>query len=181
MADLPLLATARLRLRPYEEGDVDILHALWTEPDVRRWLRDDRVISREQAAREVREAVDRFTTHGFGEWVVEPGEESREESRAIGFCGLRFVTGTPEIEILYGLAPDCWGRGLATEAAREVLRFGFEECRLARVTGCADAPNAASLRVLEKLGMRFERRETRGSLDLVYYGLTRAEWPAAAR
>ncbi len=177
MADLHVLATQRLRLRPYEERDVDALYALWIDADVRRWMRDDRVITREQAALEVRESIDRFTTHGFGEWVLLP----REEPRVIGFCGFRFVTGTPEIEILYGLAPDCWGKGLATEAAREVLRFGFAECRLARVTGSADAPNTASLHVLEKIGLRFARRELRGSLDLVDYALTRAEWAAAAR
>ncbi len=175
------IQTPRLRLRPYVEADVDALHALWIDPDVRRWLRDDKIISREQAEQEVREAIARFGTHGFGEWVVEP----RGEARAIGFCGLRFVAGTPEIEILYGLAPDRWGQGLATEAARAVLRFGFEQCGLARVTGNADAPNAASVRVLEKLGMRFERRELRGDLDLVFYGYAledfRSSYPITPR
>ena len=166
------IQTQRLRLRPYAEADVDALHALWIDPEVRRWLRDDKVISREEAKQEVRDAIARFRTHGFGEWIVEP----RGEPRPIGFCGFRFVAGTPEIEILYGLAPDCWGRGLATEASRAVLGFGFEQCGLSRVTGNADVPNAASVRVLEKLGMGFERREQRGDLDLVFYGLAREDF-----
>jgi ribosomal-protein-alanine N-acetyltransferase len=169
MSAAPRFETARLRLRPYTAGDVGDLHRLWIDPEVRRYLRDGEVISRQQAASEVRDGIARFAAWGFGEWAVFP----REEERLIGFCGFRFVAGTPEIELLYGLAADCWGQGLATEAARAVLRFGFEERRLSRITASADRPNAASVRVLEKLGMCFERCARRGELELVFYALTR--------
>jgi RimJ/RimL family protein N-acetyltransferase len=65
------------------------------------------------------------------------------------------------VELLYGLYQNFWGRGLATEAARAVLRFGFEEVGLEEILACADLDNPASVRVMERLGMSYagERRE----------------------
>ena len=91
----------------------------------------------------------------------------------VGFCGL-FLTGDPpEVELLYGIAPPVWGQGLTTEAARAVLRYGFEELRLVRIVASADVPNVASLRVLEKLGMIFSRRMRTEYGEVVYFVLTR--------
>ena len=76
------------------------------------------------------------------------------------------------MELLYGILPDYWGQGLTTEAAAEVLRFGFEACRMDRVLASTDTPNQRSVRVLQRLGMVFEaRREYRG-LDTVFYRIT---------
>ena len=74
----------------------------------------------------------------------------------IGFCGLRRLDDASGVEVLYGIAPAHWGRGLATEVAFAVLRYGFEEAGLGHILGIADKENAASRRVLEKIGMTFE-------------------------
>jgi ribosomal-protein-alanine N-acetyltransferase len=161
----------RVRLRPYTLEDVDDLYRLWTDPEVRRYLWDDVLISREQAASVVRASIACFETRGFGQWVVLP----RSGERLIGFCGFRLFGDPPDeqIELLYGVAPAYWGQGLATEAARAALRFGFEECGFDRVYAGADPPNAASFRVMEKLGMSFSRRTHINGIEAIYYVLSR--------
>ena len=150
----PRITTARLRFQPFTLDDIDTLHHLWTDPDVRRYLWDDQSISRETAEEVVRGSLASFQEHRFGFWTLRLLEN---EAPISGFCGLRFFDDPPEIEILYGVAPAHWGKGLATEAARAVLRYGFEELQLAKIWGGADAPNIASVRVLEKLGMTYEK------------------------
>lgn len=163
------IETRRLRLSPYGLGDVDDLHRLWTHPEVRRYLWDNTVISQERAASVVQESIACFEAHGFGQWVVRP----RIGETLIGFCGFRFFGERQKVELLYGITPAYWGRGLAPEAAGAVLRFGFEECGFDRVYAGADPPNAASFRVMEKLGMRLVGRRHVDGLEAIYYELTR--------
>lgn len=163
------LETRRLRLRPCGVEDVDDLHRLWTAPEVRRFLWDDAVISRERAASVVRGSIASFEAHGFGQWVVLP----RRGETLIGFCGFRYFGEQQEVELLYGIEPAYWGRGLATEAAGAILRFGFEKCGFDLVYAGADPPNAASFGVMKKLGMEFYRRMRVNGLEAIYYGLPR--------
>jgi len=170
---LPLIETARLRLRPFMPDDLDALHRFWTDPEVRRYLWDDLTISREQVEAVLQSSLVSFQTHDFGHWAV---IHARRGS-LIGFCGLRCTGDPSEVELLYGIAPPYWGQGLATEAARAVLRYGFEEKQLARIIASADTPNVASVRVLEKAGMRFERHgRTDTGGDLVYFAMSREEF-----
>ncbi len=159
--------TERLSLRSYAMQDVDPLHRLWTDPAVRKYLWDDQLIARERAAEEVRSAMACFETRGFGQWLV------LERDAPIGFCGLRPFGEPPEVEILYGLAPGRWGRGFATEAARAVLRYGFEDCGFAQLFAGADPPNTASFRVMERLGMKPVRRARSGDSGALYYAVSR--------
>ena len=166
----PQLDTARLHLRPFSLDDIDTLHRLWTNPDVRRYLWDDEIIPRETAEAVVRSSLTSFQEHRFGFWVLTiPNEET-----VIGFCGLRFFDDPPEVEILYGLDPTHWGKGLATEAAQAILRYGFEQLGLTQIWGGTDAPNVASIRVLERLGMTYQKTVSMPLGEGPYYSLTRA-------
>jgi RimJ/RimL family protein N-acetyltransferase len=77
------IETARLRLRPFRLDDVDVLHRLWTEPEVRQYLWDGDVIKRERVESMVKTSLKSFADHGFGLWAVLP----RDENILIGFCG----------------------------------------------------------------------------------------------
>jgi ribosomal-protein-alanine N-acetyltransferase len=169
---LPLLETPRLLLRPSAHADLDALHRLWTDPKVRRYLWDNVIIPKERTASFLQESVECFERHGFGQWTV----CFRGYDSLIGFCGFRFLDNTPEIEILYGMAPAYWGQGLATEAAAAVLRYGFDVLRFTRVVADADPPNVASFRVMEKLGMRYTRRGYRHNVEVITYTLARADF-----
>jgi RimJ/RimL family protein N-acetyltransferase len=109
------------------------------------------VISREKAEETVRAGIESFDRHGFGFW----GLRERDRKELIGFCGLRTVEPGDDVEILYGIAPPLWGRGYATEAARALLAWAFRETGRTKIFAGADAGNRASLRVMEKIGMRY--------------------------
>lgn len=166
----PQIITARLRFQPFTLDDVDALHSVWTEPDVRRYLWDDKVISRETTEEVVRASLASFQEHRLGFWTL---RLLVNEATVMGFCGLRFFADPPEVEILYGITPAHWGQGLATEAAKAVLRYGFEELQLSKIWGGADAPNLASIRVLQKLGMTYEKTVPMPLGEGPYYSLHR--------
>lgn len=96
-----------------------------------------------------------FEEHGFGLWAA----ELRETGGFIGFAGLSVPTFeapfTPCVEIGWRLAFEYWGKGLATEAANEVLRFGFQTLRLDEIVSFTVAGNTRSRRVMEKIGMTY--------------------------
>lgn len=119
---------------------------------MRKFFWDDEVISRIRVEAAIREAIESFGRHSFGLWVAEG-----EDGALLGFCGLRHLDDEPEVEILYSASPHEWNRGLATEMAVAMLRYGFERASLPLILGMADAANTASRRVLEKSGMTFER------------------------
>ena len=171
------IMTARLRLRPCEPGDIDVLHQLWIDPVVRRYLWDDSAITREQAAAVVASSLEHWSTYGYGQWVM----LQREHEKPIGFCGFRPAEWTPHPELLYGLAPSYWKQGLATEAVTAILQFGFETLGFDRVVAATDVPNTASVRVMEKAEMAFERRGMLNGLHTLFYSISSADFQRATR
>ncbi|MDX1649833.1 MAG: GNAT family N-acetyltransferase [Myxococcota bacterium] len=182
-AAAPRLRTARLRLRSWRPEDRAPFAAMNADPRVMRFMprRLDRAAS-DRLADRIEEG---FARRGFGLWAVAvPGETA-----FAGFVGLT-VPGprlpfSPCVEIGWRLAAELQGRGYATEAAREVLRFAFEEAGLSDVVSFTAAANAPSRRVMEKLGMRRDPAEDflHPGLDAddplrphVLYRLPRAHW-----
>jgi len=166
MASPFILQTERLWLRPFAREDVDVLHRLWTDPDVRRYLWDDMIIERDRAAGEVEDSIASFRDKGFGMWVV----LLAGATEVSGFAGFRLFGSPPtKKELMYGIAPHLWGRGYASEATRALLRFGFEKLDEERIYARTDPPNAASMKVMEKAGMTFAGRQYEGDVELVTY------------
>jgi len=168
----PKLRTERLRLRPISLDDTDALHALWTIPAVRRYLWDDQVLSRDSVVEIVTRSCESFERHGFGYFAL----EFAQHEGLVGFCGHRVSEASPDIELLYGIHPRHWGEGLVAEAARVVLRHGFEQCDITRVVAATDTPNQQAVRVLQKLGMVFDCRKQFHGLDTVFYSMDRADF-----
>lgn len=167
------LETARLRLRPCRAEDVGLLHRLWTEEGVRRFLFDGREISPDEARSFVDASLENFGRHGYGLWLA----FARGGGGLVGFAGfLRSEAEAPSL--VYGVRPDFWGRGYATEAARAVLDYALESLGVPSVRAEVDEPNAESARVLEKLGMRRTGRALVEGRPLVYFEVYRR--PTAA-
>lgn len=98
----------------------------------------------------------------------------RERAASIvGFCGFWHFHQPPQLELLYGLASSAWHRGLATEAAAAMIRYGFDALSFARADASTDAANVASVRVRERAGMTFWKREMTNGLDTIYYSISR--------
>jgi RimJ/RimL family protein N-acetyltransferase len=152
----PSVCTERLLLRPWRPAeDLYPLAALNAEPEVMRWITPNRPLRREESAELLDRLVRHWDDHGFGLWAVQPRDGG---AGCIGFAGLAIPSFLPAVlpavEVGWRLAPAWWGRGLATEAARASVRYGFETLGLQTIVSIIDPGNAASLRVAAKLGMR---------------------------
>ncbi|HLL01177.1 MAG TPA: GNAT family N-acetyltransferase [Myxococcaceae bacterium] len=171
------IRTARLLLRPFRPQDEEPLFHLWNEPQVGRYLWDGQPVSREVVRQQIALSEQDFRQRGLGEFCIFLAEHPEA---LIGFCGLRAIDGVTDIEVLYGLRPEYWNQGLATEAARAVLRFGFEQAGLEEIFAGADFDNTASIRCMERLGMTDvgERRVGPEALPARYYRLRRQDFAA---
>ena len=114
---------------------------LWTQPDMRRFLWDDVIISRDRAADEVERGLQNAGQHGIGYWVI----ESQKENDLLGFCGLRLIDNGPEIELMYGLERAYWGKGLASEASRAALAWLWNSTGYSRVYACESGPPGSAM------------------------------------
>jgi len=169
----PSLTTERLRLVPCAEEHVDRLQAILIEPGVRRYLLDDAIVSRDWVVDLVASSRRTFEEERCGLWCL---MASREGDALVGLAGLRRFPGAREPQLVYALDPAFWGRGLATEASRAVIDYTFEELGFAELLASTDPPNAASVAVMERLGMRFLEAGSASGHRLVFYRIGRADW-----
>lgn len=169
------IETDRVLLHPLSAADAAALHRLWTRPHVRRYLWDDVVTPETETTRILQQSTRLFVERGFGLW----GVRRRGQRALVGFAGYWYFRDPPERELLIGIAPEHWGKGLAPEVGTALIRFAFEELAFTAVRASTDVPNRASVRVMEKLHMTFERRAEISGLDTVFYALPRTQWHAA--
>ncbi|HEU5420119.1 MAG TPA: GNAT family protein [Streptosporangiaceae bacterium] len=175
------IETARLTLRSFGPDDFDDLYAYQSRPDVCRYLHwepRDQAQARaalEQQRRETRLAVE-------GDWLTF-AVVWREAGRVIGETGLKLLSREHrQGETGFIFNPDYGGRGLASEAAAAMLTLAFDGLGWHRVTGCCDARNLASARLMERLGMRREAHFEHSVLmkgewaDELVYAILDHEW-----
>lgn len=165
------LATERLSLRPFDENDFDVLLSLYGDPEVME-IRKIGTQSVAQTKAQHTIILEHWKDHGFGLFAV----FDKATGKFVGECGLRYLDDTPEVELSYGLKPAFWGQGYATEAAAEMIAFGFGPVGMERIVGLARAANTGSHRVMEKLGMTLERRWRSADGELVKYAIDRDHW-----
>lgn len=175
------LITERLRLRPLDAEDEAGVQALASDARVtaHNLSMPDPLPKGEAAAwiAEQQQGWEAGTSYGFAIYTVEP-------HAFVGVVTLKVNQPAGRAELGYAITPATWGRGFATEAAREVLRFAFEGLHLRRVTAACLADNPASSRVLERLGFRLvarlepEEPGTGDSFTMLFYGLAREEYLA---
>jgi RimJ/RimL family protein N-acetyltransferase len=146
------IETERLIIRRVRPGDVDVIVAIWCDPEVMTFMggpRDPEKVRQlllEECVAPARQ---------FALWAV----EERDTRRLVGDCGLlpKRIDQREEIEIVYLIARAHWGRGLATEAAATVRDHAFCSLGLSRLVALIDPDNGASRRVAEKIGLVHER------------------------
>jgi ribosomal-protein-alanine N-acetyltransferase len=167
-------ATARLALHPSSPEARARLLEIFRDPYVRRYLWDSRIVDLADVDAVIASSEASFRAHDVGIWCV--SERARQPGLVIGFAGARPVEST-ELELIYGFLPAYWGRGFALEAARAVLARAFALGQ-PRVWAGTDRENKASERVMQRLGMRFARRETVGGLPQTIYVVERGDFAA---
>jgi [ribosomal protein S5]-alanine N-acetyltransferase len=154
LATLPELETGRLTLRRLDFDDAPFLVELLNQPSFLANIGDRGVRTVEDAPRYLREGpMAMYEKYGFGLWHV----SRRSDGAAIGMCGLLKRDILPDVDVGYAFLPQFWGKGYAFEAADATLRHAAKKFGLKRVVAVVSEGNEPSIRVIEKLGMRFER------------------------
>ncbi|MGH7947992.1 MAG: GNAT family N-acetyltransferase [Candidatus Binataceae bacterium] len=172
MKSIPIIETERLILRSFQESDLDGFAAINADPAVMKYLGDGKPVDRNTTWRRMASFIGHWELRGYGVWAVE--EKSSREF--VGRVGLWKPEGWPGLEAIWTIAPSRWGKGYAPEAARESIRYAFEELNVDHVISLIRPDNAKSIRVAEKVGERLDRQiDLFGTLTNVYQ-LKRDEW-----
>lgn len=168
------IETERLRLRMPGPDDLDELMPILADPEVMKYLGVEAgtTLSRAETENLLGKMIQAWGERGWGRWMV----VNKENNKVIGFCGYRSLEDTPEL--LYVFAKSVWGRGLATEAARASLRYGFEELRFPRIIAATRHAHAASISVMKKIGMNYEKDVNLFGVEGVSYVATRSGFQA---
>jgi RimJ/RimL family protein N-acetyltransferase len=153
-ATLKVLESDRLTLRQFSSEDAGFILELLNEPSFIQNIGDRNVRSIEAAKLYIKNGpVTSYARHGFGLYLV----ELKETGQAIGMCGLIKRDTLDDVDIGYAFLPKFWSRGYAVEAALAVKQYARDVAGLPRIVAITDPQNAGSIRVLEKIGMKFEK------------------------
>ncbi|MFT8322057.1 MAG: GNAT family protein [Bacillus sp. (in: firmicutes)] len=179
--DLPTLETERLILRKLTPADLEDMYVYGSNPDVTKYVTWDTHQTVSDTNGFLQFILSQYEKKQIAPW----GMEYKENSRIIGT--IDFVWWHPDqyrAEIGYALSQEYWGKGIMTEAAKEVVQFGFEKMGLTRIQAKCFTENTGSARVMEKAGMTFEGIMRKGifvkgeSLDLKVYSVLKEEFLA---
>jgi RimJ/RimL family protein N-acetyltransferase len=180
------LATRRLRMRPWRESDREPFAALNADPEVMAFF--PALLSRAASDASIDAWQAQFTQRGWSNWAL----ELADSGQFIGYTGLsvpvRVLPFSPCVEIGWRLPRFAWGHGYATEAAREALRFGFEDLGLPEIVSFTTHLNVRSRAVMERIGMRDAQQDfTYPSIPAEHphqpfclYRITRDHWAEVA-
>jgi len=172
MLVLDQIVTSRLLLLRISHQDFDELDLMHRDPQVMATLGGVR--STAQTIEFLDRELDHWQRNGFGLWVVRDISTGRFAGRG----GLRhtLITGSEHLEIVFGFMPGFWGRGLATELARESVRMGFSILNKIDLISLTLPTNDASRKVMEKVGLQHERDILDDELTLALYRITAPQW-----
>lgn len=155
-----ILRSNRIILREMLESDIENLHRMDSNPNVMRYIRDGSIRSKEESHKNLSTMIAYYEQHpGLGIWAA----LDMTTNRFVGFALLVPLDGTEDIQIGYRLLEEEWGKGYATECTQALLHYAFAQLHLRRVVAIAIPENIASLHVLEKAGMKYEK-------NFEYYG-----------
>lgn len=170
---MTILHTARLRLEPLDDVHVDGLHAMNTDPEVMRWLGGP-VATLDDTRAMIARVRTRWAEWGYGWWAL---VDAADGSLA-GAAGIQHLGKDPANphEIGWRLQRARWGMGLAGEAMREIVRHGFETLQAPQLCAIRDPGNAASLRLMERLGMRHVGMQHWDGALVPVHRLAREDW-----
>ncbi|MBD2259566.1 GNAT family N-acetyltransferase [Pseudanabaena sp. FACHB-2040] len=169
--DPTVLQIDGFKMRPIQVSDLDALAAIWADPEVTCFLPSQGVpISRENTEKALQSFISHWQQRSYGVWAI---VENTSPFEMVGYCGLRYLSELGEVEVLYGLARDYWGRGIATQAVRASISYGFNVANLDRIVAMVMPDNQASRRVIEKAGLHYEKQIHKFNLDALYYAIAR--------
>lgn len=147
-----ILETDRLLLRELTIEDAYHFYELNTNPNVIQYTGDLPFGNVEEALVFLQNYKD-YRENGYGRWAV----IDKSNTEFLGWCGLKYDTSKAETDIGFRFFEKNWSRGLATESAAACLKYGFDQLHLKKIVGRAMSENIASIKVLQKLGLTFDK------------------------
>jgi len=172
---IPEIETERLLLRRVTPADLDVwAERIFADPEVVRFMPKRDMTPLQRAKRAFNNYNRLWEARGIGGWVI----TDKNAGEFIGSVEIEYLDDTNEYELGYCLRKNYWGKGIATEAARAVVRFGFEKANLERIIAVVVPENTGSWKVLEHIGLVYEKNARYYDLDVVYYAITRDQFKA---
>lgn len=148
-----LIETERLLLRKITLDDKEEMFRLYSNSDVQKYTGEPLVESIEEMERAIRIRIKDYEKYGYGRWAA----FLKNGMQFVGWAGLAYLPEFDEIDLGYRFLPEYWGLGIATEASHAILKYGFDQLKLKRIIAIAMKENEASIRVMEKVGMEFDK------------------------
>lgn len=167
-----LIETERLFLREITLDDKEALFKLYSDPTVQKYTGEPVMESIEEMQKAIETRIIDYKKYGFGRWAT----ILKSEQQFVGWAGLAYLPEFDEIDLGYRFLPEYWGLGIATEASRAILTYGFDVLKLNKIIAIAMKENKASTRVMEKVGMEFDKFAPYepGSEDAIWYWCDKA-------
>ena len=158
----PIIETDRIILREFILDDYKSVYEFGSNKEVQKYTGDKILTAPIQAKKIITDVVHSdYKTYGYGRWAA----IYKPDNKIIGFGGLKYLPEFNETDIGFRFLPHYWGKGIATEVSKEIIKYGFEVLKLERIIGIADPENIASCRVLEKIGLKFYKIDTYDDSD----------------
>lgn len=147
-----IIETDRIILRRFVMEDAEAILAFNSNPEVIRYTGDRLLQTLEEAKTCVTNVwLNDYEKYGYGRFAV----WYKPDQKVIGFAGLKYLPEIGETDIGYRILPEYWNKGITSEMAPPLLKYGFEELGLKRIIGITMLPNIASAKVLQKCGLKF--------------------------
>ena len=160
-----MLSSERLQLIPFTESDIDLLHDLFTDAYIRKYLWDDQIVPREETVNIIQQNQISMQHRGWGLW----GLQLHGDERIIGFAGLWIFFDEQQPQLLYALLREATGQGYGTEAAYCVARYAFDQLGFSYLDAAMDRWHRSSRRLVRRLGMkRLKKMRIDGKPTLFY-------------
>ncbi len=161
-----ILETNRLYLKEFHISDADKMFLLNSDPKVIQFT-GDRAFNNLEETIELIQNYDHYKIYGFGRWSV----FLKETHEYIGWCGLKYTKEKDEYDIGFRFFKEHWNKGYATESALACIDLGFTKFKMNKIIGRAMSANIGSVKVLEKMGLKFEKNFDFDGVEGVIYSI----------
>lgn len=170
--EIPIIETSRLRLRGWSLADADAFAMLNANADFARYIGGGQPINKAESWRVLAILAGHWVLKGFGYWVV----EDKKTSDFLGRVGIWEPEGWPGIEVGWGISPDYWGKGYATEAALAAIEWGFTYLDTPELISLIHPENKASKSVALKVGEVYSHSQTVMGKQCDIFKLTKTQY-----